>query len=137
MKKILLLLFVVSFAVVQANAQSMGRSYKTALGVKVWDGAGVSFKTFLTPQNALELVGYFYRYGTRITGLYEIHGNINGAPGLRWYVGPGAHLGFYDNKPYKSTTVAGIDGVLGLDLKINKAPLNLSMDWQPSFEFGD
>jgi hypothetical protein len=137
MKKVLLLLLVVSFAIVQANAQSMGRSYKTALGVKVWDGAGVSFKTFLTPQNALELVGYFYRYGTRITGLYEIHGNINGAPGLRWYVGPGAHIGFYDNKPYKSTTVAGIDGVLGLDLKINKAPLNLSIDWQPSFEFGD
>jgi hypothetical protein len=137
MKKILFLLIASTLLISEAKAQSMGRTYKTALGVKVWDGAGISFKTFLVPENALELVGYFYRYGTRITGLYEIHGNINGAPGLKWYVGPGAHLGFYSNKPYASTTVAGIDGVLGLDLKINKAPLNLSIDWQPSFEFGD
>jgi hypothetical protein len=29
----------------------------------------------------------------------------------------------------------GIDGVLGLDYKIKGAPLNLSIDWQPSFNF--
>ena len=27
----------------------------------------------------------------------------------------------------------GIDGVLGLDYKIKGAPINLSIDWQPSF----
>jgi hypothetical protein len=31
----------------------------------------------------------------------------------------------------------GIDGVLGLDYKFNGAPINMSLDWQPSFEFGD
>jgi hypothetical protein len=31
----------------------------------------------------------------------------------------------------------GIDGVLGLDYKFNGAPINVSIDWQPSFEFGD
>ncbi len=126
------------FLAVSANAQSMGRTYKTALGVKVWDGGGVSFKTFVTPENAIELIGYFYKHGTRLTGLYEIHGNVAGAPGLRWYVGPGAHLGFYDKKYYGGdNAVAGIDGVLGLDYKINRAPINLSIDWQPSFEFAD
>lgn len=120
------------------NAQSMGRTYTTALGVKVWDGGGISFKTFLIPARAVELVGYFNRYGTRITGLYEVHGNIEGAPGLRWYAGPGAHIGFYNYKGfYGDKAIAGIDGVLGLDYKINKAPLNLSVDWQPSFEFAD
>ena len=136
MKKLLLISgFLVSFYF--SDAQSMGRTYKTALGVKFWDGAGVSFKTFLQGQNALELIGYFYKNGTRITGLYEIHGNIDGAPGLKWYVGPGAHIGFYNKKYYDGNAVAGIDGVLGLDYKINKAPLNMSLDWQPSFEFGD
>lgn len=123
-----------------ANAQSMGRSYKTALGVKVWDGAGITFKTFVAPNNAVEVIGYFYRYGTRLTGLYEIHGNISGASGLKWYVGPGAHLGFYNNKERyynNDKVIAGIDGVLGLDYKVNKAPLNFSLDWQPSFEFAD
>lgn len=137
MKKLMLLVVVGCIASTPLNAQSMGRSYKTALGVKVWDGAGISFKTFVSPTNALEVIGYFYKYGTRITGLYEIHGNISGAPGLKWYVGPGAHLGFYKNKPFENQTVAGIDGVLGLDYKVNKAPLNLSIDWQPSFEFAD
>ena len=136
MKKLLLISgFLVSFYF--SDAQSMGRTYKTALGVKFWDGAGVSFKTFLQGQNALELIGYFYKNGTRITGLYEIHGNIDGAAGLKWYVGPGAHIGFYNKKYYDGNAVGGIDGVLGLDYKINKAPLNMSLDWQPSFEFGE
>lgn len=121
-----------------ANGQSMGRSYTTALGLKVWDGAGITFKTFVSQKNAVELIGYFYKYGSRLTGLYEIHGNIDGAPGLKWYVGPGVHIGFYNEKYFAtSRAIAGVDGVLGLDYKINKAPINISLDWQPSIEFSD
>jgi len=138
MKKFVVLFSVCCIATFCVQAQSMGQSYKTALGVKVWDGAGITFKTFLDPTNAIEVIGYFYDQGTRITGLYEIHGDISGAPGLKWYVGPGAHIGFYDYKGYTGDkAIAGIDGVLGLDYKVNKAPLNFSIDWQPSFEFAD
>lgn len=138
MKKMLLLFSICCVAVLSADAQSMGRSYKTALGVKVWDGAGISFKTFVAPNNAVEAIGYFYRDGFRLTGLYEIHGDVSGAPGLKWYIGPGAHLGFYDYKGYVGDkAVAGVDGVLGLDYKVNRAPINFSIDWQPSFEFAD
>lgn len=138
MKSLPLILAFILLSSVTVFSQSMGRSYKTALGVKFWDGAGISLKTFVTPQNALEVIGYFWKQGTRVTGLYEIHGNIDGAPGLRWYIGPGAHLGFYDKKYYADNRVViGVDGVLGLDYKINKAPINLSLDWQPSFEFAD
>ena len=136
MKKLTFFLFCCSLVFAGANAQSMGTNYKTALGVKVWDGAGVSLKHFATPTNAFEFIGYFYREGARITALYEIHGPISGAPGLKWYVGPGAHVGFYDKK-FGDRAYAGLDGVLGLDLKINNAPINLSIDWQPSFEPGD
>jgi hypothetical protein len=86
------------------------------------------------------LIGYFWNRGFRITGLYEIHGNFNDAPGLRWYVGPGAHIGFYDyynRNNHIDGTYFGVDGVLGLDYKFNGAPINMSVDWQPSFEFGD
>ncbi|MBA2499591.1 MAG: hypothetical protein H0V30_07685 [Chitinophagaceae bacterium] len=135
MKKIVCTLLLSFIMVGLINAQSMGRTYTTALGVKVWDGAGITLKHFVQPDRALEFIGYFHRRGFRITGLYEIHGDIGGAPGLKWYIGPGAHIGFYDDK-YGDGTFAGIDGVLGLDYKINKAPINLSLDWQPSFEFG-
>jgi hypothetical protein len=29
----------------------------------------------------------------------------------------------------------GVDGILGLDYKLKNAPLNFSLDWQPSFNF--
>ncbi len=120
----------------QAQRRStFSNSYSTALGVKVWDGGGISLKHFFSEQHAGELIGYFWVQGARITGLYEIHGPIAGAAGLKWYIGPGAHIGFYNSK-YGDGAFAGIDGVLGLDYKFNGAPINISLDWQPSFEFG-
>ncbi len=110
-------------------------SYKTAVGVKFYPGA-VSVKHFVNDQAAIEGLGYFFNRGVRVTGLYEFHFDIEGAKGLKWYAGPGAHLGFYNNK-YGGGSFAGIDGVLGLDYKVNTAPLNFSLDWQPSFEFGN
>ena len=111
MKKMILTTVIFFFIVVSAAlAQSMGRTYTTALGVKVFDGAGITLKHFVKPNRALEGIAYFWNRGTRITGLYEIHFDIDGAPGLKWYVGPGAHLGFYNSK-YKDGdgTFAGID----------------------------
>ena len=128
------------FTILNASAQkrsssSSGQSYTTALGVKFYPGA-ISLKHFVNDKNALEGLGYFWDKGFRITGLYEIHGNINGAPGLKWYIGPGAHVGFYNTK-YGGGSSIGVDGVLGLDYKFRDAPINLSLDWQPSFEFGN
>ncbi len=139
MKKTLLATIVIfSFTIGSASAQSNigSTNYKNALGVKFYPGA-VSYKHFLNQKDALELIGYFWNRGTRITGLYEIHGNIENAGGLKWYIGPGAHVGFYNNKYYSGGTFIGVDGVIGLDYKIKSAPINLSLDWQPSFEFGD
>jgi hypothetical protein len=121
-------------------AQSMGSSYRTALGVKFWPG-GITIKHVVRDNRAIEGIGYFWQHGFRFTGLYEIHGDFNGAPGLKWYVGPGAHIGAYNEVWYRGDhrydngdISFGIDGVLGLDYKIDGAPINLSLDFQPSFE---
>src|SRR5882724_1792326 len=123
MKIIFIALFVLFISTI-ANAQSRSTnssSYRTALGVKIWDGGGISVKHFFSGNNAGELIGYFYRNGFRLTGLYEIHGNFTGAPGLKWYIGPGVHIGFYDagyfhNNFYyvDNRAIVSIDGVLGL-----------------------
>jgi hypothetical protein len=118
------------------NRNTTGQNYQTAFGVLVWDGGGISLKHFVSANHALEGIGYFWRQGFRITGLYEIHGPVSGAAGLKWYIGPGAHIGFYNTKS-GNDSFAGIDGVIGLDYKFNGAPVNISLDWQPSFEFGD
>lgn len=146
MRKVVLGVIVLfSVAAVQAQSRSAnGSSYRTALGVKVWDGGGISLKHFFNEKNAGELIGFFWREGFRLTGLYEIHGPISGAPGLKWYIGPGLHIGTYNNHHYHDGDPhyhthgsIGIDGVLGLDYKFNQAPINISLDWQPSFEFAD
>ena len=127
----IVLLTGIGVATAQSNVTS--QSYKTALGVKFYPGA-VSLKHFVKPNAAIEGLGYFWNRGSRITGLYEFHGDINGAAGLKWYVGPGAHIGFYNTK-YGGGSSFGVDGVLGLDYKFKGAPINMSVDWQPSFEF--
>ena len=139
MRKIILLPLVIFLTITISQAQNSSTnssSYKNALGVKVLDGGGITFKHFVSGNNALEFIGYFWNRGTRITGLYEIHGPISGASGLKWYIGPGAHIGFYNTK-YGDGSFVGLDGVLGLDYKFKGAPINMSIDWQPSFEFGD
>ena len=139
MKKIIgTFLFIVGFYCV-GNAQNVGSDYTTAVGLTVYP-AGVTFKTFIKPDAALEAIGYFYEDGFRVTGLYEFHYNIEGVEGLKWYAGPGAHLAVWNNHfqseyPGNASIGIGIDGVVGLDYKIKGAPINVSLDWQPSFNF--
>lgn len=135
--KIMMMLgFFTFLSTTDIKAQDLGSSYRTAIGAKFYPG-GITLKHFVNSSTALEAIGYFYNRGSRLTGLYEFHGNIGGAPGLRWYIGPGAHVAFYNSKFFNGGETVGIDGVVGLDYKFRGAPINISLDWQPSFEFGD
>lgn len=136
MKKITLPVLLL-FAVVFANAQNIGSNYKTAIGVKVFPTA-ISAKHFIKGENAVEGLLYLWEGGSRLTGLYEVHGNINPVEGLKWYIGGGGHIGYWNERwvlrnPKSKTGInIGLDGVLGVDYKIKGAPINISFDWQPS-----
>lgn len=117
-----------------AQNKTSGNSYTNAIGIKFYP-AGITFKHFLDDKNAFEGIAYFYNRGTRITGLYEIHNDISELEGLRWYVGPGAHVGFFNNN-YGGGIALGLDGVLGLNYKIAEAPIDISVDIQPALELG-
>ena len=137
--KRLLLATIVLFSLAKAQAQqNTGSDYKTALGVKVYPGA-VTLKHFLNNNAAVEGLGYVTTDGFRLTGLYELHYGLGDVEGLKWYVGGGGHVGIWNNTwKEKYPTLGsglhiGIDGILGVDYKIKGAPLNLSFDWQPSF----
>ena len=145
---VVVMLFAMTAKAQRGRPQNLSSAYTTAVGLKVWgDGAGVTIKHFIANQHALEGIGYVWNGGTRLTGLYEFHFDFDGVPGLKWYVGPGAHVGFYNSHyydtrypngyPRSSGSFVGIDGVLGLDYKFTGAPINVSLDWQPTFEFGD
>ncbi|MFT3823762.1 MAG: hypothetical protein QM731_07565 [Chitinophagaceae bacterium] len=128
-------------------AQAMGSNYRAAFGFKFYPGA-LTAKFFIKHNQAIEALGYIWDHGFRGTALYEFHGNIAGAPGLKWYAGPGAHLGVY-NEDWRrhhgdhyyyygdGDVSAGFDGVVGLDYKFKGAPINLSADLQPFVELAD
>jgi hypothetical protein len=128
------------FATTRSFAQAEGESYSTAIGVKFWPGA-ISIKHFTSDNRALEGLASFWVNGFRFTGLYEIHGDVSGAPGLKWYVGPGAHIGVYNGGVtyhgyfYGGGALSlGVDGVLGLEYKFDTAPIAISVDVQPYLE---
>ena len=109
--------------------------YQSAIGAKISGGVAVTYKQFVANTKALEAEAMFFSEGIRLVGLYEFHFyNIPGVDGLSWYVGPGAHVGFYRprDKSFNTAADIGIDGVIGLDYKIKNIPINLSLDWQPS-----
>ncbi len=78
-------------------------------------------------NRALEGLVSFWDHGFRVTGLYEIHGGIKDLQGLKWYIGPGAHVGAYNEGWYhkdhyytSGDPSLGIDGIVGLDYKFQR-----------------
>lgn len=131
------LIILILLATTTKSFSQPGSSYQSALGAKFSAGIAASYKHFLTPTNALEAQSMFFQKGIRLIGLYEFHFyNIEGLDGLGWYVGPGAHVGFYYGRyktAYNTIIDLGIDGVIGLDYHFRNTPVNVSLDWQPSF----
>ena len=113
-------------------------TYDRAIGIKFPGGFAISYKQFLKDNQNVEGEAMFITNGFRAVGLYEWNWDIQGINGLRWYVGPGAHIGFWNNdgskKSNRSSAGIGIDGVIGLDYKFSDLPLNISLDWQPSVD---
>jgi hypothetical protein len=113
--------------------------YTKAIGVKMYPGA-LSYKSFYKLNKAIEASGYITLDGFWLSILNEIHTPIYEDTQLSWYIGYGGHLGIWseewrkkNNTLDKSNISVGFDGIIGLDYKVKNSPLNVSIDWQPSF----
>lgn len=94
---------------------------------------GPSAKYFLEKAHAVQGEVMFESGLTIITALYEYHGNISSATGLKWFAGVGPSFLVYGDG--YGTEIA-IRPIAGLDYKINRIPLALSLDWRPFLGFG-
>ena len=113
--------------------------YTSAIGVKMFPGA-LSYKKFTKNNKAFEAIGYVTLDGLSLSVLKEFYAPINDVDQLTWFYGYGGHLGIWSDEFKKtnlgtsnSNIAVGFDGIIGLDYKIKKSPINLSFDWQPSF----
>ena len=132
------LCIVAAFFITCAAFAQSDCDYKHALGLKFPGGLSVTYKIFVSQTNNIEAQAMFWNKGFRAVGLYEFNFAINGADGLHWFVGPGAHIGFWKTqyqKDYNSSADFGVDGIIGLDYKFKDLPINASLDWEPSIVF--
>ncbi len=122
-------------------ASLTAQEYRTAIGARLGYPFSASFKQFISEPGAVELFAGFRGWTTyrwfNVGALYQHHFPIEGVPGLKWYVGGGGSVYFwsYDNLfvgDYSSTSFS-VMGVAGLDYKFADLPLNLSIDWIPTF----
>lgn len=150
MRKPFLTLLTIAFCLAAlpktAQAQGGGADYQTAAGLRLSGWYGVSVKHFLQGNNAVEGILHSHWNSLKITGLYEVHTQAFNEPGLKFYYGGGAHVGFaddrylsYRDRDYNRGTrgVIGVDGIIGLEYTIqdSNVPLNISLDWKPVIDF--
>jgi hypothetical protein len=115
MKKYILILFMMFCSVSFCYTQD----YNTGIGLRAGFSNGLTVKHF--------------------TGLYEVHNRAFQTERLNWYIGFGGHIGFWNGdyanwgETGTSYTVAGIDGILGMDYNFVEAPFNIGIDWKPAF----
>jgi hypothetical protein len=132
MRKLFLTLALVS-GIGLATTLHAQDDYKIGLGLRLSNATptlsnAVSIKYFMNTTSALEgLVSFGSRFG--IGALYEAHRPLNATPALKWYYGGGGYVGFESGN-----TFLGPTGVIGLDYKFEKIPLNLSLDWKPELD---
>ncbi|HSV87768.1 MAG TPA: hypothetical protein VLH61_03930 [Bacteroidales bacterium] len=113
------------------------QDYNSGIGIRGGVFSGVSFKHFLSENDALEFVGAFHHRGLLLTVLYQRHTNAFDVPGLNWYYGGGGFLGFYDGAYHPSwdvagnQTVLGAAGIVGIEYKIEEIPISVGVDISP------
>lgn len=126
------------------------QNYTNAIGARLGYPLSASFKHFFNEKNAVEAFAGFRSYGgfsgygfnsVHLGAAYQIHKPIESVAGLQWYFGGGASAVIYNynNEYYNdlSSVGIGISGYLGLDYKFENSPINLSLDWVPTFVVGD
>lgn len=113
------------------------QEYKTGIGIRAGFSSGLTIKHFNKQKAAIEGILSTRWQGFDITGLYEVHNQAFNVDHLNWYIGGGAHIGFYNGnyvswgKYGTAYTVVGIDGILGIEYNFSEIPINIGIDWKP------
>lgn len=135
--KIVCMLALIGSMATSADAQV----FKSAIGARLGYPLAISYKTFVSESNAVEVYGGFRGFGNigafSINGAYQIHRDIDEVDGLQWYFGGGASVDFWNynnnnSNNYPSTSF-GVQGYLGLQYTFADVPVSLTFDWVPGF----
>lgn len=117
---------------------SFAQDYNAAVGLRLGYPLSLTYKTFISETNALEGYAGFRSFGRSVSFLslnaaYQIHKDIEDVDKLQWYYGVGANIAFWSGDFLNSNTSFGVAGYAGISYTFEDIPLNLSLDWIPTF----
>ena len=134
-----LFILVVGFGILFAT-NSLAQNYKTAVGARIGYPLTLSGKYFINESIALEgnlglraFSGYSW-IALSAAGLK--HKPLDVLDGLNWYYGAGLSVYFWrfdQINTLSSSSSLGLQGYVGLDYTFKKSPINVTIDWTPTF----
>ncbi len=136
MKKITFIsLFLLSAMIV--TAQKNDGTYNWAVGFK-YTPTAISVKHYTYRGDAIEFLLSKHELGTRLTTLLELCPKLNKSGSIRGILGVGGHIGIWDDgvkkNSYIKNPIVGLDGIVGIEYKIPKAPIAFQLDYQPGID---
>lgn len=123
--------------------------YTKAIGLRAGETSGITYKQFFTPVEAFEGILGLWPNAVGVTGLYEKYVPFGSVSGLNWYFGGGAHFSigtgklfyferegsrYYSYRNKYPGLAVGVDGLVGIEYKLPKAPFAISFDIKPFLE---
>ena len=143
-KKMNKLFFLTLFSCFLFLGTSNGQEFKSAVGARLGYPLSATYKMFLNESNALEVYGGTRGFGNYrwwiVSGAYQIHKplEVGDLDGLNYYFGGGASVFFWsfdEGFGDFSTTTFGIQAYAGLSYSFADTPINISVDWVPTYFF--
>ncbi len=122
------------FVLMIAIVSSASAQYKSAVGLRLGNSSGLTAKMGFGKRMTMEGQITTRWKGVNFTVLAEITNQLPDTPGLAWYYGIGANIGFWDDPDSNENSTElflGADGIIGMEYTFPDIPLNLALDWKP------
>lgn len=122
-------------------------SSKSAIGARFGSATGVTYRYSLAEDRAIEGIVSVQSNSAssrfRVVGLYEYFKPLAG--NFSWFYGFGGSVGSHTYKAFtdasgnrhdsKGELALSVDGIIGIEYAIPSAPLSISLDVKPYFDF--
>ena len=133
-------------------APSAAQFYDNGLGLRLGTTSAMTYKRFLTKEQAIELLVSGRKDGFQLTALYEFHKptKLNISKNFFFFYGVGGHVGYVkenlDQYRFNNTVstvesnrealfTMGVNTVIGLEYRWLAVPMTIGADLKPFFEF--
>lgn len=135
-------LLLTSFCLILFATSSYAQDFDSAVGLRLGYPMSVTYKKFISESSAIEAYGGFRSYGgvvntLSVHGAYQIHKDIDEIDNLQYYYGGGAAAFFWSGTGFNGTTSFAVQGYIGLSYTLEDTPVNVSLDWIPTFLIKD